>query len=162
MSRSLNETEILIRKAAFGAGWPLGLAMDLGRAAAEAYRLGQDGAGQALALLQAPQGAADFAGLVGFFDGLEPGQTLAGPQNPPQIITALAALLGTERGGVFESLSEGWRLKITLETRAKKPARADIEPEDFTALAALAAKIYVPASEASRIAGAGAGLTDND
>lgn len=40
--------------------------------------------------------------------------------------------------------------------------RADIPPDTFAQLTAFAARTYAPATEASRIAGAGAGLSDND
>ncbi len=39
---------------------------------------------------------------------------------------------------------------------------ADVDPETWTGIAALAARTFVPASEASRAHGAGAGMTDND
>jgi len=40
--------------------------------------------------------------------------------------------------------------------------RARLSPETYDRLAALAQRTYAPATEASRTAGAGAGLTDND
>ena len=44
----------------------------------------------------------------------------------------------------------------------RRPLRMDVPDTVFTRLKELAAKTYVPASEASRRSGAGAGLTDND
>jgi len=38
----------------------------------------------------------------------------------------------------------------------------DVADGDWSEIGALAARTYVPASEQSRLAGAGAGLTDND
>ncbi|WP_425038213.1 DUF3726 domain-containing protein [Primorskyibacter sp. S187A] len=48
------------------------------------------------------------------------------------------------------------------QARAAMPARLAPSKALLDALAPLAHKTYVPASEASRTAGAGAGLTDND
>ena len=39
---------------------------------------------------------------------------------------------------------------------------ADVDPEQWAALGRFAARTYVPASEQSRVSGAGAGLSDND
>ena len=45
---------------------------------------------------------------------------------------------------------------------AQWPARISIDDEAYALLKTFAYKTYVPSSEASRAAGAGAGLTDND
>ena len=62
-----------------------------------------------------------------------------------------------EDGGVLLRLSgtapEGFEMPLD---------RADIPENVFGFLNILAAKTYVPESEASRVSGAGAGLTDND
>jgi hypothetical protein len=47
-------------------------------------------------------------------------------------------------------------------TAAGKANRADVSPEIATRLNALAHRTYAPSTEASRISGAGAGLSDND
>ncbi len=45
---------------------------------------------------------------------------------------------------------------------AGSPAALNVNASDWSAAAGLAQKTYVPASESSRLGGAGAGLTDND
>lgn len=50
--------------------------------------------------------------------------------------------------------------EANAQTRA--PARVSLPAEVHAQLSELAQNTYVPASEASRAAGAGAGLTDND
>jgi len=45
---------------------------------------------------------------------------------------------------------------------AQKPERCKVDPVGWQRLAAYAALTYVPETDASRLAGAGAGLTDND
>ena len=47
-------------------------------------------------------------------------------------------------------------------THRWQPGAVDIADEIWEALSAFAHRTYVPASEASRLKGAGAGLTDND
>lgn len=43
-----------------------------------------------------------------------------------------------------------------------EPTSVGVAPEDWAVLKALAARTYVPATEESRLRGAGAGLRDND
>jgi hypothetical protein len=62
-----------------------------------------------------------------------------------------------EDGGVLLRLSGRAPDRTTMQD-----GRADIPENVFGFLNILAAKTYVPESEASRVSGAGAGLTDND
>ena len=45
---------------------------------------------------------------------------------------------------------------------SKRHLRADPDPNDWAALLAFAHRTYAPATEESRLRGAGAGLSDND
>ena len=45
---------------------------------------------------------------------------------------------------------------------AQKSGRCKVDPDDWRRLGVYAALTYVPETDASRLAGAGAGLTDND
>ena len=74
--------------------------------------------------------------------------------------------------GILEGLAQGASLPsapVTVikcayqpVTRMSWPARIRLEDNVYELLKAFAHKTYVPSSQASRAAGAGAGLTDND
>ncbi|MEQ9490265.1 MAG: DUF3726 domain-containing protein [Alphaproteobacteria bacterium] len=59
--RSVNEIEVTLRKAAVGAGWPLGLAEEAGRSAAWLAATGTNGVGMCVDALSEP-----FTGFDGF------------------------------------------------------------------------------------------------
>ncbi|MFC6583621.1 hypothetical protein [Sulfitobacter aestuariivivens] len=65
-----------------------------------------------------------------------------------------------------EVMADGEHFSVTLyltEPAAPiPPARVELTADTTAHLSELAARILVPESEASRLAGAGAGLTDND
>ena len=63
-----------------------------------------------------------------------------------------------------DPVSGGLRLSVDLTKPATRTAVARVNlPQDLAAwMNELAARTFVPESEASRLAGAGAGLTDND
>lgn len=77
---------------------------------------------------------------------------------------ALAALpLGPILSLAIDPLSEQTPLALSYQGQpAVVPARLGASGALMDALSALAHKTYVPATDASRLAGAGAGLTDND
>ncbi|MEM7777155.1 MAG: DUF3726 domain-containing protein [Pseudomonadota bacterium] len=52
MKPSLNEINVVVRKAAVGVGWPYGVGEDVGRAAAWLVAQGHDGVGAAIAAIQ--------------------------------------------------------------------------------------------------------------
>ncbi|MEM9472532.1 MAG: hypothetical protein AAGA00_11250, partial [Pseudomonadota bacterium] len=68
-----------------------------------------------------------------------------------EIKTALADKVSIEDSAPARQASHCWQ-----------PGAVDIADEIWEALSAFAHRTYVPASEASRLKGAGAGLTDND
>lgn len=160
MSFSLNETEGLIRKAAIGAGWPLGLAVDLGRAVASACSSGENGAAMGRELLEASDGLSRFAALSAWLDTAGEAEIVASENMA--IAPALALVIGRDRGGVFAPQNGDLRFSTGDQPQQQSPQRAEIEEDDLAALKALAHKTYVPATAESRLAGAGAGLTDND
>jgi len=160
MSFSLNETEGLIRKAAIGAGWPLGLAVDLGRAVAAACSCGENGAALGRELLEASDGLSRFAALSARLDAAGEAEVVA--SEDMAIAPALAVVIGRDRDGFYVAQNGGLRFSTSNQPRQQSPQRAEIEEDDLAALKALAHKTYVPATAESRLAGAGAGLTDND
>jgi hypothetical protein len=81
------------------------------------------------------------------------------------------AVCGPQRGGAVRFEGDAGTLtakRVTIMRDGDPPSgrpayrRNDIEPGTLDALQAFARQTYVPASEASRLAGAGAGVSDND
>ena len=84
----------------------------------------------------------------------------------------------TMRGSGFEAVTDGEHLSLHGEVPGAGPVqilmggvmgsltavamRATPDPEDWDMLSALAHRTYAPATEESRLLGAGAGTTDND
>ena len=131
---SLNEITALAHKAGRGAGLDDGTALDCARAAARAVADGKPGLEWWSAAL------ADLARLretVAAADLANAGETVDAPSAPlfPYLLDS-APVAGH---GAFAVDETAW-----------------------ATLTALAHRTYVPATEASRLAGAGAGTTDND
>ena len=178
MKRSLNEISGMVLKAARGAGVPLGYCEDL--AAAAGYMAATDAASLMClreVLIDAPitpviqktgtsirieKGAiCETAPLCA--DALRTDVTEVTVVNcaAPQLVFALCAVAGV---GVVHQFN-GTDLILTPASDAPAMPRAGsvtVSDQLWVFLSDLAAKTYVPATEASRLAGAGAGLTDND
>ena len=173
MMRALNEVGAIVRKAALGAGIPVGQADDLARTAV--HMAGQrDMLKPVVDALIEPQEAVDVAWggdrLViksgnaamtapivkdGFATGVRQAR-LCRQAHMPLVIAMLA------EAGV-QVVSDGSIIKKTgLGAPDPVMGPVDIPDDIWNAFATLAAKTLVPASEASRAGGAGAGLTDND
>lgn len=189
---SLNEVELVAAKAARGAGLHWGAAEDLGRAARWLAGNALDWAPQLLGFLASSQCAEAVARASETADLIDRGadHTLAGP--PLWIAALLAPAcarhgraaeltwpgarlyLGWGRDAWIEGtvLPSGWTVhetEVTIATglppggRLGSPsARSLVTAQDWQALSRLAVLTYVPASDRSRQAGAGASLTDND
>jgi hypothetical protein len=156
---SLNEVEVVLTKAARGCGADAAQAARFGRGAVM-YLCGDDATAPIHAALAAlptgpivdyaakiQQDLAQATGNSANFQGAEPlwiGYFTALPYK----VTRVSQAEYTVHMDAFEN--------------APKPARLTIDPEDMAKWQALAAKTYVPESAQSRLAGAGAGLTDND
>lgn len=179
MMRSLNEISGMVLKAARGAGVPLGHCEDL--AAAAGYIAATDP--EALGIFGAVFGASHgiptctsqgdtttiSSGSVAIAGPLAVDAIGAGARDvrlcnvsAPTLVFALFAV----RGFAVSHRFEGADLIVTTTSDAAPPAPvvgpAVVSDQLWQTLADFAAKTYVPASEASRMAGAGAGLTDND
>ena len=184
---SLNEVEVLACKAFAGAGRQWGLAQEAGRAVAvlEARKLA--GASSLLALIQATDAVLSddlrpvttsasvwqarhslCPILVGAFiadmGGVSKPVTLMRVHVPILLVPFLS---GCELAGHLSSVCCE---RVFIEP-CSAPMRhdeveytgpVDIEDEIWEGLSTFAHRTYVPASEASRLKGAGAGLTDND
>lgn len=188
MSYSLNETEALVRKAARGAGYSWGEAEDVGRAVRWLEARGLPGAAAALHLFGLKTTGSltpDTCGLtlgIRLSDGVLTEGKIADIEAPllllpfahatgtDQILTwpTGAASLSTDGTATFTGTSPALRDALTLTqgrgtgTPLIATTRADIPQTVVDGLTALAARTYAPATEASRLLGAGAGLSDND
>lgn len=91
-----------------------------------------------------------------------------GNLDAPLILVMLARVAEDATGQGFEYLFDddgGVLLRLSSDpvTPLERPTdRAEIPESAWGLMNILAAKTYVPESEASRVSGAGAGLTDND
>ena len=170
---ALNEIAGMAQKAARGAGFPVGQAEDLGRIAAYLASTGASVAPITEALQEGPS-AVDVrwtkesvevqtgpAALVGPIvrDAFAMGCTravLADLGHAPLVSAFLAENgVAQEWNGAQVTASDTTVLKATCQP-------ATIPKDDWQVWAGFAAKTYVPETEASRMEGAGAGLTDND
>ena len=162
MIRSRNEIAGLVYKAARGAGWPLGLAEDV--AAAMDFCADPGPALRAIAGHLA-QGPGEVLETIATLDALQAG--LIGQADLPNgpILLALAQMRSHNAATVtLDHAHKMLRLHSPPAVEPAQPASGAVEVDDdlWSVLAGFAAKTFVPATEASRIAGAGAGLSDND
>ena len=191
MSWSLVETEALARKAARGGGYSWGQAEDAGAAVRWLEVRGLPGAAALLALLEMPgdTGSCPIAHGTNLCDRGEPPVpvTIADMRSPVLLVPFLAWVtkpddlylavsLGAARivlgpDGVWlddvHGLPERAEVRISVTTRPAAPPiavrdRCTCGADVMQALDWFAARTYAPATEQSRLAGAGAGLSDND
>ncbi len=171
MTRSVNETEMMVLKAARGANVPIGQAQVVAKVIAAnpspeviedfltACREDCSGVAQ---LAFDPLVFSNFVLLrdgPSVFDALKSGVpkvSLRGVKNGP-LLQAMAQFFGA---GCDEALDG---IVLTCgDHPSMLGARGTISDAHWDALNAWAAKTYVPETEESRLGGAGAGLTDND
>jgi hypothetical protein len=153
MKRAVAELTALLAKAGRGAGLPLGISEDLAAAAAwmdaEAVDLVAE-------LLADDIGRAALAWLCDGLDQLAcgAGKADAGPA------AALGPALGAARGLGLRVAGDHLQRADRVPPPRSGPLK--LGRAGWTALERQAARTYVPASEASRARGAGAGAIDND
>jgi hypothetical protein len=181
MRRSLNEIEVGLKKAAIGAKWPIGMAEDIGRAAAIISGSGGDGVAATLAGLQQDQaadltidgkvarcsGATLIASAVGGFDLLGAGivdLVEFDLETDFTLLAAIAVVAQTDQGTGFEVQREAEKITARLGSQNvfQLSDGAEVSDELWDQVTQLVAKTFVPASKNSRLSGAGAGMTDND
>lgn len=145
--RSANEISGMVLKAARGAGMPLGYAEDIARAAPN---LAQSGAlGQIAVLLELPCALPTF----------EAGIVRGG--HPVLAITAWLDLVGAGLDVQLQTPIDAALLEA-LQSKERPVGPFAVEEHIWASFERYAARTYVLESEASRLAGAGAGLSDND
>jgi len=170
---ALNEIAGLVQKAARGAGIPVGQAEDLGRVAVFLAGSGGSIAPVTAALLE-PISTVDVRWQDGSVEVVQGPAALIGPivsdafamgyTSAVLADTAHAALISAflARSGVAPKWAGNTvtASDTTILRPTCKPVA--IPQDDWQIWQDLAAKTYVPETEASRSSGAGAGLTDND
>ncbi len=179
MKRSLNEIGGMVMKAARGAGVPLGHCEDL--AAASVFLAATDPArlNAVMDALSGPfenaQTSEDGTTMIcanaravmagpAAIDALRCGAEKIILQNidAPRVVVAMCGALGLSVQHKFEGTD--MHVSLASDGAVVQPTAQAVTVSEllWDQLAALAAKTYVPATEASRLSGAGAGLTDND
>ena len=187
---SLNEVEVMATKAACGSGRPWGLAQETGWAVARLEAQHLPGVDALLALLEATDGFAGYREQCPILVGCHIADLggVDGQVTHPQVCQPLLLVPFLQRVAGSHALQCG-QCRITVMpdavdicgalpaasavsiTRIDGPAVAggvplmadmDIDGEIWEALGVFAHRTYVPATDASRLKGAGAGLNDND
>ncbi len=187
-SWSLNEIEALAKKAARGSGCSWGVAEDAGRAVRWLEARGLPGAEALVTLLRGSKPSETLAIGCAISDGVfddtvSEFESLVSPVLLVPFIAWAAQRRGIgleiqvnsavirvdANGGLlegFDSIPDRGAIVIQSHNRQGNVVgpghRAHIGCEAIVALEALAHNTYAPATAASREAGAGAGLTDND
>lgn len=166
MTRSANEVQNLIAKAARGAGAPPAQAAAFGRAAVCHLSAGRGEAELRRALGALPQGPIMELplALARLMETAETGNAtgdLSHAQTPQLVQSYVDALPFKHQA---QALGGGITVQIDVTQPAPRAAVTRLDPSAaFVAeLTALLAKTLVPDTAASRLSGAGAGLQDND
>ena len=148
----------MLRKAALGSGFPIGLADVISSAGVWLCVRDLDGIGAALEALDADS-IMLLAGVAGV-GATNSGVAFALIFDDASIIIDSQPLEASEL-----PISERLEIEIT-EPRGQRfqPRRGavTVDVDRWETICELAARIYVPATDESRLSGAGAGLTDND
>jgi hypothetical protein len=162
MRVSRSEFEATVRKAARGADWPAALAEDLSRAAGALAATGGKGGELGLSMVEGDQRDILAATITAFELSLG-GEASAVTDAPSDLLAACALSMGAEHGVGFDISTEGNGAKISADAKKSvEIVEIFVAPTVWGSLQKLAHKSYVLASAKSRLAGAGAGLTDND
>ncbi|WP_293449105.1 DUF3726 domain-containing protein [Planktotalea sp.] len=145
--RSANEIAGMVLKAARGAGMPLGCAEELSRAAPNLA------ARDALAIVPKLL-ALDFAAPAYVENAISGG-------HPVHAIIAWRDFCASGLEVRLETAVPP-DLLGAMQTATPQAGPFDIAPDIWDKLQSFAERTFVPETDASRLAGAGAGLTDND
>lgn len=185
MSHSRNEASALITKAAVGAGFPWALAQEISKAFSTIAQPTSSEWQALIDALVAPTEGMIFTTHAGLLQIENARICSAGPAvvdwlvagmqraellelDCPVLLDAFLRAGQAEYGYAFMTeTNENGVVQVTAK-RNENPSISQSLPriifpqETYDALIGLAARTYVPESDASRLSGAGAGLTDND
>lgn len=178
---SRNEVHGVVRKAALGARLPGGTADDLANAASwmEAYGL----SALPLAIDVIATGTAGNINIATFFDRIAADEKSVQVDGANLLVVGFAADAAGAYGMGFAIEWAGCRAQVGADgfvlsgdnangratisacdppAATTKSAEISVRQDDWARANQLAAAYYVPATEASRLGGAGAGVNDND
>lgn len=164
MTWSVAEITALASKAARGAGAPAWQAARFGQAAALHLRHGRPATELGEALTSLPDGPAmDLPLALDAALATEAPEAEVMADAPPGLLQSYIDALPC-RATATPGEAGVWQLSIDRGAPRERPAPGRISCSDalIAQMTALAEKTYVPETDASRAAGAGAGLTDND
>lgn len=189
MNLSLNEVEAMAKKAARGGGFDWGVAEEAGKAVRWLCQNGIDGCA-ALAELLSTDDAEHCALRTGlhvtdFAETLRESDMDIGPVNAPELLLPFVASAALQLETPLTLLTsdqtyvtDGRRLDCARGGHTDKPdtvkmggvlkqptqpmSRANPDAGSWAVLGRFAHKTYAPATEESRLRGAGAGVSDND
>lgn len=163
----------MIKKAAMGKGFPEGTAKEVAFAAlclpegqAEAALAGLTSSGQWSVAENAPTLFDQAFMALSTHETDEITQAVDGV-DCPELLEGMALAAACNYGliTVINANASTTELTIRLGEATSSPkvsGALDVPTDTYKALNAFAQKTYVPATDASRLKGAGAGLTDND
>ena len=162
MTRSVNEVTALAVKAARGAGAPPAQATQFGAAAVVHLCAARDVQALDAALDAVPAGPIMEYPLA--LARIAEAQVEGIAEGAFEVDAAALARSYIEALPCQASLTTDHVLHLALNRPAARRdlPRIELSDEVYARWSALAAKLLVPESDASRISGAGAGLTDND
>ncbi|WP_298843226.1 DUF3726 domain-containing protein [uncultured Roseobacter sp.] len=163
MSWSASEIAALATKAARGAGAPAGQAARFGEAAAFCLMTGGAPAALEAALAAVPAGG-PVLDLPAALDGIIARQGGELRSDAPAILIRAYVAVLPFAADATETGHGRWKIMVDLTRPSPRPTPRRISGCDglIACMSELAARTFVPESEASRAAGAGAGLNDND
>ncbi|MFW2381697.1 MAG: DUF3726 domain-containing protein [Acidimicrobiales bacterium] len=169
MMLALNEVETTVTKAAQGCGLDYGNAAEIGAAASWLCARGLDGISESVAVLSVGEDDQSVLARLGMAS-VDLAVATGSPQHvadctSPLMLRALAARAGCTVD-LDDPCADGIRTWVVALGDAPEARSADdvqvAANRAWDQILKWAALTYVPSSEHSRIAGAGAGLTDND
>ena len=150
---SLNEYETLLNKAAVGSGLPWGVAEDAAACGAWFMSFGVNELDTWIAYLN------DNSFWINYCKKIDQPKS-----NKLKNIFDLAASVYVNPDTVLRFNSYEWNIQgLIIDGVKQKPSyRACLSEKQFKILNEYAFKTYAPATDESRLSGAGAGLSDND
>lgn len=177
MTWSTGEISTLTMRAVRGAGHPWGVAEEAAWAVRWLVRAGLPGPDALVAALDAGDLGDLLAGIALADRGAAPAELQ--PAAAVLMLPFIARTAPAGRAHVFSDGGSAFRIwaggcdvslpdrRLSLDGAVAVPGHRRLERADLTAgahlvLTTLAGRTYAPATEDSRIRGAGAGLTDND
>jgi hypothetical protein len=162
---SRNEIVALLYKAAVGSEITVGLAQDL--AAAGAWLCSRGEPGVAMTLDAFDKNITSWCAALDLLaSGVRSEVVVLAPVDP-KIIGALAHMAGANyelRYSIVPHVEDSVLIscKPAIAAAITESGAIDVDLADIQRAETLSHRTYVPASAASRLSGAGAGLTDND